>query len=110
MKKKYSIFFLALLLIIQLYVYRNQFNKQTKEVKNPTRPTVEAVVKTTEDEEPIRKTTMEELSFEKNLTEEYYQLNSDYLGWLTINDTAIDYPVVRGKNNDFYLNHNFYRE
>lgn len=118
MKKKYSIFFLALLLIIQLYVYRNQFIEQTKEVKNPTSPTVEAVVETTEDEEleeleekeTIRKTTMEELSFEKNPTEEYYQLNSDYVGWLTINDTAIDYPVVRGKDNDFYLNHNFYKE
>lgn len=33
--------------------------------------------------------------------------NSDLVGWITINNTNINYPVVQYKDNDFYLNHSF---
>ncbi|MBZ4665144.1 class B sortase [Mahella sp.] len=35
------------------------------------------------------------------------KINPDVVGWLTAEDTAIDYPVVQGKDNDFYLRHLF---
>ena len=35
-------------------------------------------------------------------------LNSDFVGWLTIADTPIDQPVVQASNNTFYLEHDFY--
>ena len=38
--------------------------------------------------------------------EELQQINPDAIGWLTIYDTNIDYPVVIGEDNEFYLNHN----
>ena len=31
--------------------------------------------------------------------------NSDTVGWLIVNDTNINYPVVQTNNNDYYLNH-----
>lgn len=31
-------------------------------------------------------------------------INPEVVGWLSVNDTPIDYPVVRGKNNQQYLN------
>lgn len=34
-------------------------------------------------------------------------VNSDVIGWLYSADTAIDYPVVQGEDNDFYLDHLF---
>ena len=37
-------------------------------------------------------------------------VNSDMVGWLTVKGTKIDYPVVRGKDNDYYLTTNFYNE
>lgn len=37
-------------------------------------------------------------------------VNSDYKFWITIEDTVVDYPVVQGIDNDFYLNNNFYKE
>lgn len=37
-------------------------------------------------------------------------VNSDMVGWLTVKGTKIDYPVVRGKDNSYYLTTNFYKE
>lgn len=35
------------------------------------------------------------------------QLNPETVGWLTVNNTNIDYPVVQATNNKYYLDHNF---
>ena len=35
--------------------------------------------------------------------------NSDLLGWITVPDTKIDYPVVHTVDNEYYLNHSFDR-
>jgi sortase B len=35
--------------------------------------------------------------------------NADTVGWLTINNTNIDYSIVQTTDNDFYLHHNFYK-
>ncbi len=42
--------------------------------------------------------------------EEYKAKNSDVVGWITVPNTKIDYPVVRGKDNEFYLVHNVEKE
>lgn len=34
----------------------------------------------------------------------------DYTGWIKIDNTKIDYPVVKGKDNQFYLDHNYKKE
>ncbi len=33
--------------------------------------------------------------------------NSDIVGWLEIENTNINYPVLQGSDNDFYLDHNY---
>ena len=35
-------------------------------------------------------------------------INSDTVGWITVKNTNIDYPVVRTTDNDYYINRNFY--
>ena len=40
--------------------------------------------------------------------DELLSLNSDTIGWLKVNNTKINYPVVQAKDNDYYLNHSFY--
>lgn len=35
-------------------------------------------------------------------------LNPDYLGWITVDGTAIDLPVVQATDNDYYLRRDFY--
>lgn len=34
--------------------------------------------------------------------------NSDTVGWIRLSNTAIDYPLVRTTDNDYYVDHNFY--
>ena len=42
---------------------------------------------------------------------ELYAQNSDFMGWLRIEGTGIDYPVMQSKDDpDFYLKHNFSKE
>lgn len=41
----------------------------------------------------------------KRSYEEYKAINSDVIGWLTVPNTQIDYPVVRGTDNEYYLDH-----
>ena len=40
----------------------------------------------------------------------FIDINSDYKLWINIPDTVIDYPVVQGIDNEFYLKNNFYKE
>lgn len=40
----------------------------------------------------------------------FYDLNNDTVGWITIPDTKIDYPVMQTPENpDYYLKRNFYK-
>ena len=41
---------------------------------------------------------------ERPTLEELVEMNPDVRGWITIDDTHIDYPVVQGKDNTEYLN------
>lgn len=42
---------------------------------------------------------------------ELYAQNSNFMGWLRIDGTGIDYPVMQSKDEpDFYLKHNFSKE
>ena len=41
------------------------------------------------------------------IKEEIKEENEDTVGWLIVEDTKINYPVVQAKNNKYYLNHDY---
>ena len=48
-----------------------------------------------------------------SVLEEYqtlYNKNKSLIGWLKIDDTNIDYPVMQTVNNEYYLDHNYSQE
>ena len=40
--------------------------------------------------------------------QELYDINPELIGWLTIDETSIDYPVMQSAHPDYYLTHDFY--
>jgi sortase B len=50
---------------------------------------------------------IEESKINRDKYDDIRSLNDDFVGWLKIPDTPIDYPVVRGNDNEFYLKHGF---
>ena len=42
--------------------------------------------------------------------EKLKEINRDFIGWICIPDTAVNYPVVQGADNDFYLYRSFEKE
>jgi len=48
--------------------------------------------------------------YRENPAKEWLNINPDYMGWITIENTNINYPYVRSKDNEDYLERDFYRQ
>ena len=42
--------------------------------------------------------------------ESLWEINADIIGWIRVDGTSIDYPVVQGQDNEFYLSRNYRQE
>lgn len=49
---------------------------------------------------------------EKQNLKQLYELNNDFVGWLKIENTNVNYPVMQtdNKQKDYYLKRNFYKQ
>ena len=88
-------FLLALLLVGIPLGYKYLIKHQPK-VKQPKKQV----------EEKVEKEVDSKLEEVKKL----YQENNDLYGWITIDDTKIDYPVMYTKGEDYYLDRDFYKK
>ena len=66
------------------YVKEEERKENESEVQAPT---------------PANKTTVDFQALKK--------INSDIIAWIRVPDTKIDYPIVQGNNNAYYLKHMF---
>lgn len=61
--------------------------------------------------EDISQNNNSEIHSANSAFQELKEKNNDFIGWITVNGTNIDYPVVRNNDDpEFYLNHNFNKE
>ena len=90
------VFFLVLFIFssIKIISYLND-NKDNKKIKKAIDETIKV-----DDTNNSYKIDFKELKF----------LNSDTVAYLSVNNTNINYVVVKGADNDYYLNHNFNKE
>lgn len=86
----------------ELLADRNEFQADTIIVNDNSNDIFSVVPDST-----IPSTTIQ---FKKNLNSKYLDINTDYVAWLKVEGTSIDYPVVRGLDNSIYLKTNFYKD
>ncbi len=65
---------------------------------------------TTEPTEPPTEPITYEMQIDLQKVQSYHATNPDVIGWLYIQDTPVNYPVVQGTDNYFYMDHNWKKQ
>ena len=102
------IFFVALIVFIwsvyELFTIFNEYRKNAntyKEVEQYAPQVVESEDGTEEDKPNV---------FTKEDYDKLHEINNDFRGWITIPNTKVNYPLLQGQDNKYYLTHNFKKE
>lgn len=109
-KNKRSLFFILLFVVFLLIGFSNAYDrkKQTDIMKEKVEELKEVKEEITLENNGSGE---DEIVSDKPILAEYkdiYQENKDFIGWLSIPGTAIDYPVMqKPDDNEYYLNHDF---
>ena len=99
--KKIKITLIFLLLILLGYGLYNIYNiqKEIVESENLNNQLVEIIELPSNNSEEKEESGVDFSELEK--------INSDVVGWIVMEGTQVNYPIVQSKDNSFYLNHSF---
>ena len=87
----FIIFIISLVLILKWFFDNHENNKIDNKISSMV--SVEKNENTTENKHNIN-------------FEELKKINNKIVAWIKVNGTNIEYPIVKGNDNSFYLNHN----
>lgn len=115
---------LIIIFMIGINYYKNYVDEQHYlGIENNLKEIIKVNQKKTEEENPLdviepgdedltttttTTTTVYDIQYEKVFST-LQEINKDTVGWLTVNNTRIDYPVVQAKDNDYYLRRDYYQ-
>lgn len=105
MKKTFKIIYVLLFVLMAVFCFYKAYEikKEQGKIKEEQNELIEIA------EIPEKVEEIEEKKNEINF-QELININSDFVGWIKIEDTNINYPIVQGTNNTYYLKHSFYKE
>ena len=119
----YSIYTILVLLIILsiIYIVNNLLSKKQAIQESQLLDKVEIdenqVEETNKITEEIEETTQENIQETNNQNSEriikvqkLQEENPDIVGWLEIEGTSINYPVLQGTDNEYYMTHNYKKQ
>lgn len=92
-----------------VYAYQAARTQQEFERLAAMREQAQELSATAGDSTPVIHYTADGEQVVPEILEEYknlYNINKRLIGWLKIDDTKIDYPVMQTTNNEYYLDHN----
>lgn len=115
---------LVIIFMIGINYYKNYVDEQHYlGIENNLKEIIKVNQKKTEEENPLdviepgdedltttttTTTTVYDIQYAKVFST-LQEINKDTVGWLTVNNTRIDYPVVQAKDNDYYLRRDYYQ-
>ncbi len=111
MKKNYYYLLLAFLILIfflssfKIFKWNKDNNLNEKEMQSIYNITVIDKIENDTAEEENESNLLLNVDFD-NLK----SINNEVKGWIQVNNTNIDYPFVQHTDNNYYLNHSFYKE
>lgn len=108
MNKKYKVILMLLIVILTVssYFFIKEIAENKKE--NDIYDDLQEIVQNQETEDKTNESSMKERTNENNYNlENIAKINSDVIGWIKVDGTNIDYPVMQNKN--FYLHRNIYK-
>ena len=107
--KKIIYFLVTLLLIVLIAISSYYIYKQLRE-ENEQESIFDDLCEIIQEDEKNQAESNFVTNNDINLNDIYNQ-NNDLVGWLKIDDTNINYPVMQTKNNEeYYLRKNFYKK
>jgi len=103
-----SLFIMITLIIGIIIIYKFFDFKANDEIKQVQ----EKIEKIDKEPIPVAKTEIKKEENEYNkkyskILSELKKINNETIGWLKVNNTNVDYPVVKHNDNSYYLNHSF---
>ena len=102
---------ISLVLVVSFVSYVGISNFRSTQHVNKIKRQIKEVVKNTNQEKVIEEINKDKKEGEAQVTNSFVatllSMNPESVGWLKVNNTNIDYPVVQGKDNKYYLDHNF---
>ena len=105
MKKILKALYILLFISIAVFCFHRAYKIKQEQVKIKEEQT--ELIDIAEIPEKVKD--IEEKKEEINF-QDLININSDFIGWIKIEDTNINYPIVQGTNNTYYLKHSFYKE
>ncbi len=96
-----------------LYAYQTVRTQREFERLAAMREQAQDMTLTAADSTPVVHYTTEGEQVVPEILDEYknlYNINKRLIGWLKIDDTKIDYPVMQTTNNEYYLDHNIHQQ
>lgn len=108
--KKINFTNILLIVLIGIFLYSGYmcflWLKSDRETKKLEGGLYKEVVQTVEENEDTNNNVLEEkIDFEKLLS-----INEDVIAWIKIDDTYINYPILQGETDDYYLRKDIYKK
>lgn len=111
MQKLIAAICVVVVIVVALIVFLATRNKPEPQTLEETTTVAETTAPVSETPEETTETSYDyTMHIDLNKVKEYHDQNPDVVGWIYIDGTTVDYPIVKGETNDDYFHSDWMKE